>query len=154
LLVYGHKSIEIRRWRTQYRGAVLIHAARVLDRRPQAWALVPDEIYAAAQMAGGIIGVGRLSDCQAYETAESFAADQSRHLNDPAWFHRPPLYGFVLTEVQRLPFRPYPGFIRFFAVGEQLPTGKRDGPRWWRRGWHGTGLFDNYPETANGWTAC
>ena len=142
LLVYGHKCIEIRRWPTRYRGAVLIHAARVLDRRPEAWALVPDEIYAAAQTAGGIMGVGLLSDCLVYQTRESFAADERRHRNDPGWFTEPPVYGFVLTQVHRLPFRPYPGSVRFFAVQKRLPPGKRDGPRWRSRGWHATGLFD------------
>jgi hypothetical protein len=153
LLVFGHKTIEIRRWRTRYRGEVLIHAARVPDRRREAWALVPNEIYAAAQMGGGIIGVGLLSDCLAYETRDSFAADERRHRNDPGWFREPPVYGFVLTQVRRLPFRPYPGSVRFFSVHGPLPLGKRAGRRWRSRGWHATGLFDNCPEITNGWIA-
>jgi ASCH domain len=138
LLVYGHKSIEVRRWRTPHRGPVLIHAARVPDLRPEAWALVPDEIYVAAQTGGGIVGVGVLTQCLAYDTPQRFALDQARHLNPPSWFREPTLYGFVFTEVRRLPFRPYPGSVRFFAVEERLPEGKRHGPR--RRA---PGLFDH-----------
>ena len=32
LLVYGRKTVEVRRWATKRRGPVLIHAARVPDR--------------------------------------------------------------------------------------------------------------------------
>ena len=44
LLVAGIKTVEIRRWPTNRRGRILIHAARIPDPRPEAWALVPDEL--------------------------------------------------------------------------------------------------------------
>src|SRR5262249_41758287 len=83
LLVHGLKTIEVRRWPTARRGLVLIHAARVSDERPEAWAKVPAELLDEARVVGGIIGVGDLTDCVAYRTLEAFAADQNRHLNEP-----------------------------------------------------------------------
>jgi hypothetical protein len=116
LLVYGHKSIEIRRWPTDRRGRVLIHAAKLPDPRPEVWQRLPNELREAAQLRGGIIGAGVISDCLTYCSKTAFAIDASRHLNDLSWFQKPALYGFVFSNVVVLPFRPYPGWVRFFAV--------------------------------------
>jgi hypothetical protein len=121
LLVHGRKTIEIRRWPTARRGRILIHAARVPDDRPEAWALVPAELQATARLTGGIIGAGTLDGCLTYRTVEAFAADRLRHLNDPAWFAGPALYGFVFSKLEVLPFRAYPGWMRFFPVKDGLP---------------------------------
>src|SRR6516164_3913073 len=86
LLVHGRKTIEVRSWPTTRRGRILIHAARVSDERPEAWALVPAELREAAELVGGLVGSAELVSCIAYRTAEGFAADQTRHLNPPAWF--------------------------------------------------------------------
>jgi hypothetical protein len=118
LLVYGRKTIEVRRWPTARRGRVLIHAACVPDLREEAWALVPAELYEAAQLIGGIVGSGELTECIAYRTRQSFAADHHRHLNDPSWFQEPVLYGFRFAHPLVLPFRLYPGQRRFFPVQE------------------------------------
>jgi hypothetical protein len=118
LLVHGRKTIEVRRWPTARRGRILIHAARVPDERPEAWAWVPEELRPAALQVGGIVGCGDLIDCRAYRTAADFTADRGRHCNDPAWFQPPVLYGFIFTDVQVLPFRPCPGWMRFFPLEE------------------------------------
>src|SRR5262249_4918599 len=116
LLVHGHKAIEVRRWPTARRGRILIHAARVPDERAEAWARVPDELQEATRLVGGIIGAGDLTECRTYRTVEAFTADQGRHLNDPTWFQPPVLYGFVFAKLVTLPFRSYPGWVRFFTV--------------------------------------
>jgi hypothetical protein len=121
LLVHGRKTIEVRRWPTARRGPILIHAARVADWREEGWRLLPAELKEAAQLLGGIIGIGELTGCITYGNREVFAADRSRHLNDPSWFQGPVLYGFVFTKVRILPFRPYPGWMRFFPVHNDLP---------------------------------
>ncbi len=125
LLVYGRKTIEVRRWPTARRGPVLIHAARIPDSRPEAWALVPAELQEAARLVGGIIGSGDLTGCIAYRSRNNFAADRSRHLNDPSWFQEPVLYGFTFANLTVLPFRAYPGWMRFFPVEEELKTRER-----------------------------
>jgi hypothetical protein len=118
LLVHGLKTIEIRRWPTARRGRILIHAARVPDDRPEAWAHVPTNLAKEARQVGGIIGVGQLTACVTYRTLETFRADQLRHLNEPSWFQGPVLYGFTFGQLRPLPFRPYSGWMRFFPVSE------------------------------------
>lgn len=115
LLAHGLKTIEMRRWPTARRGRILIHAARVPDQRPQAWDHVPAHCLQTAQLLGGILGAGELIDCRTYRTLQAFQADQQQHLNDPSWFQAP-LYGFVFADLTVLPFRRYPGWMRFFAV--------------------------------------
>jgi hypothetical protein len=122
LLVHGLKTIEVRRWPTARRGRILIHAARVPDERPEAWAHVPRELFETAQLRGGLIGAGDIMDCRTYRTLDGFQADQSRHLNDPSWFQSP-LYGFTFANLTVLPFRRYSGWMRFFVV-EDTGTGE------------------------------
>ena len=116
LLAHGRKTIEVRKWPTARRGRILIHAARIPDERPEAWAHVPPELLACARLLGGIIGQGDLVGCVSYRTPEKFAEDQKKHLNDPSWFEKPVLYGFSFANLSELPFRKYPGWMRFFAV--------------------------------------
>jgi hypothetical protein len=122
LLAHGLKTIEIRKWKPTRRGRILIHAARVPDDRPEAWRLVPDHMLETARRNGGIIGAGDLVDYLVYRKPEQFAADQSRHLNDPSWFEGRHLYGFVFKNLTVLPFRPYPGWMRFFPVEPEETT--------------------------------
>jgi hypothetical protein len=127
LLVHKHKTIEVRSWRVRprYLGKrILIHAARVPDGRPEAWDHVKDkpEVRQTAQLVGGIIGAGDLKGCVAYRSVEQFAADQARHRNELAWFEGPVLYGFLFENLQVLPFRRYPGWMRFFQVEEDPPV--------------------------------
>ena len=121
LLVAGLKTVEVRKWPTARRGRILIHAARVPDDRVEGWNLVTPQLLDAAQLLGGIIGVGDLVECVAYRSAEAFAADEQQHRNDPSWFLPPLLYGFKFTNVTPVPFRPYPGWMRFFEVGATDP---------------------------------
>jgi hypothetical protein len=123
LLVHGLKTIEVRKWPTARRGRVLIHAARVSDLRSDAWRHVPKNLIEQAEVTGGIIGEAELVDCVTYRTVEAFTADRLRHLNDPDWF-APVLYGFVFANARSLPFRRYPGWMRFFAVEEEISESK------------------------------
>jgi hypothetical protein len=119
LLVYGLKSIEVRSWPTARRGRVLIHAAAGPDPRPEGWRHLPPHLHEAARRTGGIVGCGEVTACRAYRSREEFARDQPEHLNDPEWFSGPVLYGFRFANLTELPFRPYPGWVRFFAVSEE-----------------------------------
>lgn len=119
LVVHGRKFIEVRRWPTARRGRVLIHAAATADARPEAWRHVPDELQDAARLSGGIIGAVELTGCFTYRLRATFAKDQLLHLNEPAWFVPPVLYGFAFTRPEVLPFRKYPGWVRFFPVKAQ-----------------------------------
>jgi ASCH domain len=116
LLVRGLKTIEVRRWPTARRGRILIHAARVPDERPEAWAHVQPELEPLAHRYGGILGSAELSACVPYRSLDTFVADHNYHLNDPGWFQPPVLYGFRFRDPEIVPFRPYSGWMRFFRV--------------------------------------
>jgi hypothetical protein len=118
LLVHGLKTVEVRGWSTQRRGRVLIHTGRVPDKRKQVWALVPEDLQEAARLVGGIVGEAELSDCITYASADTFAADRKRHLNDPGWFREPRLYGFEFAAARPLPFRSCRGALYFFETEE------------------------------------
>jgi uncharacterized protein (UPF0264 family) len=116
LLAHGLKTIEVRRWRTHYRGLLLLHAANIPDDRPEAWEHVPAELREEAQRGGGIIGCGRLTACKPYRTLANFRNDQASHLNDPSWFDPAGLFGLCFADLQVRPFREYKGYVRIFEV--------------------------------------
>ena len=117
LIVAGRKTIEVRRWLTRRRGPVLIHASKVPDDRDEGWShITTPELTALARLRGGVIGVGEIEACRAYETAGAFAADVPLHLNAPEWFLPPRLHGFVFRDARPLAFYPYPGQTMFFTV--------------------------------------
>ena len=119
LLISGRKTIEVRSWTTRIRGRILIHAARVPDSRPEAWKWVTDDIRPLTALGGGIIGEAQLFECRSYPQATAFVTDLSLHLNDPSWFQEKGLHGFVFRNAVPLPFRPWPGNVRFFTVEEK-----------------------------------
>lgn len=117
LLVAGRKTIEVRTWPTRRRGRVLIHAGKIADDRPEGWALIDTpELTDLARLRGGIIGVGELTDCVRYATAEAFTAAVDQHRNAPEWFRPAGLYGFVFQKLHPIAYHPYPGQTLFFSV--------------------------------------
>ena len=123
LIAAGRKTVEVRTWPVSRRGPVLIHAAKVPDLRPEGWAAIDTPaLKALAELRGGIIGIAEFTDCLRYESAEVFAADAPRHLNAPAWFRPPRMYGFAFESARVLPFAPWTGNTFFFAApGYTLP---------------------------------
>ena len=116
LIVLGLKSVEVRTWPTARRGRIFIHAARVNDDRPLGWKLVPEQAAETAHLTGGLIGSVEIVDCLTYGTREEFVRDQDQHLNDPDWFTGSRLYGFRFARPEIVPFRSFPGWMRFFSV--------------------------------------
>jgi hypothetical protein len=116
LVVAGLKSIEVRGWRTDRRGRILIHASKVPDQRPEAWKRVPRGLLQRAALSGGIIGSVEITGCIEYPNLGSFTADAMLHLNDPTWFRPPRLFGFVMTRPKIIRFYPVLGNIKFFTV--------------------------------------
>lgn len=117
LLAAGVKTVEVRTWPTTKRGPILIHAGKVPDPRPEAWAWVTTpELQAAAALLGGVVGAGELVGCKAYPTRAKFVADRGRHLNDPDWYAEAGLYGFAFRDLRSVPFHPCPGNTFFFPV--------------------------------------
>ena len=87
LIADGHKTIETRTWRTNYRGALAIHASA----RP--YANLPT---------GGILAVAWLYDCRPMEDADEDNACIERYEGAYAW---------LLANVQPLPLIPCKGML-------------------------------------------
>lgn len=124
LLANGLKTMEIRKWPTTQRGFILIHASKIVDDRPEGWKHVTEELRDVSQLRGGILGSAYLTGCICYRTAKAFVQDQRLHLNEADWFEGPRMYGFTFTRATPLPFRKYPGWMRFFPV-EDLQDDKK-----------------------------
>jgi ASCH domain len=116
LIVAGRKRIEVRTWPANWRGPLLVHAAKTRDERPNAERHVTPDLAALCALAGGVIGRVELIECREYRTREAFAAEADRHLNAPDWFVPPVLYGLVFADPVSVPFFRCSGQTRFFTV--------------------------------------
>jgi hypothetical protein len=107
LIVNGHKDIENRNWPTRFRGRLLIHAGKKVDRdaledmragihpvtgHPHRFDL-PDTFET-----GGIVGEAEIVGCVSASSSPWFVG-----------FH-----GFVIASARPLPFRPCRGALGFF----------------------------------------
>lgn len=134
-IVLGHKPIENRTWNTHYRGALLIHASKTLDRDWFAGAdrFLPrafDERYGVALSGfacgsdfprGAIIGIARLTGVLTQEdiTVTSTVTNQTEPApNWTRWFEGP--YGFVLEDVMPLDAIACRGMPGLFPVSAEI----------------------------------
>lgn len=115
MVAHGIKTIEIRRWVTNYRGILLIHAARIDDERNLKEERYLAENLSSSQLRGGIIGAVEITDCKRYSSQANFDADRYRHWNHPDWFQEK-LQGFVFTRSLLLPFFTAKGNVRLFTA--------------------------------------
>lgn len=107
LLSHNFKDVENRRWRTNYRGEVLIHAGKKWG--PEQ---IADLNYVRLQFPeielpehfdrGGVVGKATLTDCIEHSTSP--------------WFFGP--FGFVMRDAVVLPFTPCKGALGFFSLPE------------------------------------
>jgi hypothetical protein len=109
-IVWHGKTIENRTWNTGYRGPLLIHAAKLPDPAmddamefiARASGQFSPNSLPAAEHFGGIIARATLVDVVTSSTSP--------------WFVGP--FGFVLADVERLPFRACRGALNLFNVEE------------------------------------
>lgn len=113
LIINGGKDIENRSWKTNFRGRVLVHAAKGMTLAEYedaslrvAMAINPRiQIPAFEVLArGGIIGSVEIVDCV--------------QKSDSPWFMGP--YGFVLCNREPLHFQPLKGALGFFNVSDEV----------------------------------
>lgn len=107
LLRKGHKNIENRSWKTNYRGWFFIHTGQQPDveRYDEACRMLREyngkEIPPIEDLnTGGIVGKAELVDCV------------DRHVSP--WWMDDTDYGFVIEFAHFVPFRECPGQMRFF----------------------------------------
>jgi hypothetical protein len=117
LVAQGRKTIETRRWNTNFRGKFLIHASKAIDKEISAFL----NIDCSKLAKGAIIGIARLYDVKKYTSKEDFLADKTAHLSDN---FSNPKYGFLLKDAKKLN-EPIPvlGRLGFFNVPDsELPA--------------------------------
>lgn len=107
LIIQGYKDVENRKWQTNYRGKLYVHASKIIDMK--AYNIFRD-FYDLPDLEtlqrGGIIGQVEIVDCV------------KSHQSD--WFEGP--FGFVLKNSKPLPFKPCRGKLGFFDVAYQKPS--------------------------------
>lgn len=118
LILNAGKDIENRNWRTNFRGRVLIHAAKGMthEELEDAEWFVQIEISQSIKIPhrtelerGGIVGSVEIVDCV-------------RKTNCNPW-HDSNSWGFVLRDPRPLPFIPLKGSLGFFEVPYVEPSG-------------------------------
>ncbi len=109
LIVSGRKTLEIRTWRTNFRGEFLIHASKVSNFKAM------ERLGFKDLPTGCIVGKAKVVDVKEYDSLEEFEKDSDKHF---AKGHDWPgkLYGFVVEDAQRLKELPLKGKLNFFEV--------------------------------------
>jgi predicted transcriptional regulator len=87
LIIDGKKAIELRTWRTNYRGPVLVHRSG---------------------KNGGIVGTVKIVDIIEFESMDHFRSLRDRH-HAPDSFYQERLYGWILKNAKPVEFIPCKG---------------------------------------------
>jgi hypothetical protein len=116
LVVFGMKTIELRRWRPRRTGCIYIHTGAQADRSKEAWSLVPASLASFAKLRQGLVGRVHLAGSKPYRSLEEFRADATLHRAPEEWFTPHGLTGWLLEKPEAIPFEPCRGNLRFFRV--------------------------------------
>ena len=116
LIILGKKTIELRKWNTNYRGELLIHAPLKI-RKEDAKRLKIDKKF----VTGAIVGKVEIFDVKKYDSQKQVKSDQKFHFASKNFHDR--TYGFLLKNAKafRIPI-PYKGQLGLFEV--ELPKTK------------------------------
>jgi hypothetical protein len=116
LLVSGKKTIELRKWNTNFRGKFLIHASKNMNKE-KCKSLGIDYTKLGIEM---IIGRAILYDVKKYDNKTEFMKDKNRHYADASIFDSY-MYGFKIKNAQRLRHPiPFSGKLGFFEVNQSI----------------------------------
>jgi hypothetical protein len=113
MIAEGRKSIEVRKWKTNYRGAIYIHAARSVD-----WEAY-EEFFNGVPFhmpLGYIIAKANLTEVRDYKKVHDFIADETRHLNSIERYPDGGCYGFVLKCIEKTKQVPLRGRLNIFET--------------------------------------
>ena len=106
LILLEKKKIELRKWKTKFRGEFLIHASKSPDKESMKKFNFQD------LPCGFIVGKANLVDIKEYKDNKEFIKDKSLHLASEEWGK----YGFILKDIKRLEPIPYKGQLNFFEI--------------------------------------
>ena len=110
LIIQNKKTIELRKWNTNFRGVFLIHAP-IKIRKEDCKRLKINEEFTT----GAIIGKAELLDVKKYESLKEIRIDKNKHFSSQSF--QKTTYGFILKNAK--PFRipiPWKGKLGFFDV--------------------------------------
>lgn len=110
LIVSGKKTIELRKWNTNFRGEFFVHAPTKIKKDDCKRLKIKEKL-----VTGAIIGKATLYDVKEYNTITEIKKDSKRHFAQPSFEHG--RYGFLLKNAKqfRIPI-PYKGRLGFFDV--------------------------------------
>jgi len=107
LVLLGKKTIELRRWNTNFRGEFYIHASGNLDEeqiKKYNFSNLPKQ---------ALVGKANLVEVKIYKNEEEFLRDKDKHLaSDIKWGK----YGFILKDVKRINPIKCKGSLNFFEA--------------------------------------
>ena len=112
LILSGRKDIEIRTWKTNYRGRVFIHAGKQVDK--EALNEMPAEWIPQFLPIGYLLGFVELVEIKAYDRTD-FERDKERHYNDPKWYNGRQ-YGWVFRKHHKIVPLEMKGKLRLFKA--------------------------------------
>ena len=106
IILSGDKNVENRVWETKYRGAVLLHASKTVDREDFDYYQKEYGLDYKTMPVGAILGIADIVDCT---------------LDVRSKWHVEGQYGWYLENVRRFsrPL-PYKGALRLFDVDDEL----------------------------------
>ncbi len=110
LIVSGKKTIELRKWNTNFRGEFLVHSPLKIRTNDCKRLKILKKL-----VTGAIIGKVEIIDVKKYNSKSEIKADYKKHLASTDFFNNK--YGFVLKNPKsfRIPI-PYKGKLGFFDV--------------------------------------
>ena len=110
LIVSGKKTIELRKWNTNFRGEFLVHSPLKIRTNDCKRLKILKKL-----VTGAIIGKIEIIDVKKYNSKSEIKADYKKHLALTDFFNSK--YGFVLKNPKsfRIPI-PYKGKLGFFDV--------------------------------------
>ena len=111
LLISGKKTIEVRRWNTNFRGQFLVHASKKINEE----AGTRLKIDQAKLVTGAIVGKANLYDVISYQSKNSFLKDKNKHFASSNYEN--PKNGFLVNQTRRFEIPiPIRGKLGFFNV--------------------------------------
>ena len=116
LIILGKKTIELRKWNTNYRGELLIHAPLKIRKEDVKRLKIDKKIVTVA-----IVGKVEIYDVKKYDSQKQVKSDQKFHFASKNFHDR--TYGFLLKNAKafRVPI-PVKGQLGLFEV--ELPKTK------------------------------
>ncbi len=130
-ILHAGKRVENRVWNTKYRGPIILHAAMgcTVDEYEDAliWMEnvgVIDHISKAPPLKemqrGGIVGRARIVDVILPSAGRIDPCNCARRCDVDGRWHMHDQYGFVLEDVEPLPFVPCKGALGIFELAEDV----------------------------------